>query len=356
MEYEYIKQSKSDYIKLLIKNGDLERAKEIIALSDYEPVLKVREVHEQENPDVKDINENTYEIYRDLCSLIVGYRNIALDYYALMKNTKTKLNDILLKLEEQKQYHESVNILCNKYTNFNNVIPITDENLTGNFTYSQGMISAKIISTKEIDYDIVDIKGNGYEGNKYIYFDNDFLQKSLSTANQNFIKDNNNLTIYEYSRITANNTEKYSFTEVNYDEKEAECSIQIYSPETINHIKILCTSKDTILKDISFSSDGIKYLSILKEPCYLFDNLKNTSQTDTNYLANTGLFCFPDTNYLKIVLTSNGITDEQIAFEKILIEEKKNTYPQNNNKDLKIDNIQYNQTTNEIEKVKIQGE
>lgn len=358
MEYEYIKQNKRDYTKLLIANGDLKRAEEVIMASDYEPILKIRTTHKQAEPCVKDINENTYEIYRDLCGLTIDYRNAIINYYTLMKDTKNSLDELYLKLQAQKEYHEAVNILCNKYTDFNNVIEINENNLLGDYTYNQGIISAKIVSSTTIDYDVIDIKGNGYEGNKYVYYDNDFVENIVNTSNPNLIKDKNNITIYEYSRLTANNNESFSIPEINFDSEEAECSIFIYSEQPFNNLKITCSSKDTILKDLAFSSDGIKYLSILKKPIYLYENLKTVSGATLSYLPNSGLLCFPDTQFLKITLQSNGITDDKIAFYKTTVEETSNTYEKNTNVPTKYENIDlnnqinyvYNQSSLEIEK------
>lgn len=324
MESKFITQSKEDYARLLMMNGSTKRSQEVAELDDYEPVFKERLTHEQAEPCVKDFNEMVNESYIDINALTIGFRDAARDFQSLMVNTDARLKNIKRQLNIEKEKLEDLNILCNQYSDFNTVVSLDDTMLFGNYSYDNGIIGCAVNSYSPVDYTITSIDGNGYEGNDYVYKNDKFLKTSIDTSNRRFINDSSLLTIYEYSRITASNSEKDVFQYVNFDSIEAKQTISITSANDFNKIKINISSKDTFLTAVSTSVDGISYKNILKSPIEL--NNDSLKYDKINYIANSGLLCFPSTRYLKITLESNGVTDDIIAFEKtVVIDEKKET-------------------------------
>lgn len=322
MESRFITQSKEDFARSLMINGSTTRSQEIAELDDYEPVFKKRLTHEQAEPCVKDYNEMVNESYIDINALIVGFRDAGRDFQNLMLSTDARLKSIKRQLMIEKEKLEDLNILCNQYSDFNTVVTLDNTQLFGNYSYDNGVIGCAVNSHEPINYSIVNVDGNGYEGNGYVYKNNKFLKDSLDTSNRRFINDNSNMTIYEYSRITASNSEKEVFQYVNFDSIEAKQTITITSQSEFNKIKIQLSSKDTFLTAVSTSEDGISYKNILKAPIEL--NNDSLKYDKINYIANSGMLCFPSTKYLKVSLASNGVTDDVIAFEKtIIVEEKK---------------------------------
>ena len=316
MDTNYINESKENYAELLIANGNTKRANEVMKQDAYTPVFKIRESHPQAEPEVKDYNEMVMEAYVDLSALITGIRDCAQDYKDLMISTKNRLEAIKLSLLEEKEKQDDINILCNKFTDFNNVITFSTEDISGNYTFDQGIISAAVESNPMIDYTITSIDGNGYEGNDYVYKNNEFLNKVINTSNRDFIKDNSELTVYEYSRITANNSETDFNSDINLASIEAKCTITIASKSAFNKLCIKLSSKDTILYDLLTSIDGIKYTSVIDKPITIFSDYEKYNNKTSEYIYNSGIVCFPTTQFLKIVLQSNAITDDEIAFEK----------------------------------------
>lgn len=317
MESRYIEQSKQDFAQLLLANGSIERSKEIAELDSYEPVFKFREAHDQAEPSAKDLNEMINESYVDINAITIGFREAGKSFHNLMKATDAKLTAVKRQLLIEKEKLEDLNILCNQYTDFNTTINLNDTNLIGNYGYENGILCAPVQSNEAITYAITDIDGNGYEGNDYVYKDNKFLKESIDTSNRRFINDNNNLTVYEYSRITANNSEKEIFQHVNFDSVEAKATLSIASVNPFNQIKIYASSKDTFLSSVAVSTDGISYKNILSAPIEI--NNESLKYEKVNYIAGSGMLCFPSTKYLKITLQSNGVVDDVIAFEHTVV-------------------------------------
>lgn len=317
MESRFIDQSKQDYSKMLLANGSLERSKEVAELDAYEPIFKFRAAHDQAEPSAKDLNEMINESYVDINALILGFREAGKSFHNLMITTDAKLKAIKQQLLIEKEKLDDLNILCNQYTDFNSVINLDNTNLYGSYTYNNGMISSKVQSQEAISYSITGVDGNGYEGNDYVYKSDAFLKNSIDTSSRAFINDNNDLTIYEYSRITANNSEKDVFQYVNFDSVEAKVTISITSINEFNKIIINVSSKDTFLSGVLISTDGISYKSVLSNPIEV--NNESLKYDTVNYIATSGVLCFPSTKYLKLVFESNGVTDDIIAFEKISV-------------------------------------
>lgn len=317
MESRFIDQSKQDYSKMLLANGSLERSKEVAELDAYEPIFKFRAAHDQAEPSAKDLNEMINESYVDINALILGFREAGKSFHNLMIATDAKLKAIKQQLLIEKEKLDDLNILCNQYTDFNSVINLDNTNLYGSYSYNNGMISSKAQSQEAIKYTIASVDGNGYEGNAYVYKSNAFLKNSIDTSRRDFIKDDNDLTVYEYSRITANNSEKDVFQYVNFDSIEAKATLSLTSTNEFNKIVIHVSSKDTFLTGLLISSDGISYKNVLANPIEV--NNESLKYDSVNYIATSGMLCFPSTKYLKLVFESNGVTDDIIAFEKVSV-------------------------------------
>lgn len=357
---DFITQSKQDYANLLIGNGKPERAEEIMKADLYTPIFTPREAHPESEPFVKNYNEMVVEAYHDIYTLYVDLRNAADRYELLMKSVKTRLDRINKDLIYQKSMQEDVNILCNIYTDFDSVTPLSAKDFSGNFGVQNDVFCSNIESYNKVSYEVIDVSGNGYEGNQFVYKDKDFVSNSVDTSNRNYLNDSSLITAYEYSRLTASNKEKEIFNLVNLDQIEAKCSITIKGSSAINKIIASVSSKDTKIIDVETSNDGISFESMLqKEITVNDDTVKYEKQTD--YMPNSGLLCFPNAKYIRITFESNAVTDDVIAFTKVeyIPKNKTRTYPttspggiiyQNDNPNGKEErSLFYNHNTGKIE-------
>ena len=193
-------------------------------------------------------------------------RQTAQDYNRLMIKVDTVLKAIKYDLLIEKEKQQDINMLCHSYTDFDGVISIDPATLRGSFSFEDGVISAKKKSYIPVSFNIEQVTGNGYEGNLYVYRDNQFTSDTIDTSNRNALKDSNQLTVYEYSRITCSNSETNIFEQVNKDSIEAKCHIILKGATTFNKLNISVSSKDTIISDLAISSDGANFTSVLTAP------------------------------------------------------------------------------------------
>lgn len=347
MESKYIEQSKQDFIELLIQNGSTEKAQDILEKGIYEPIYTYKGIHEHEETNVKQYNDMVNEVYHDINALAIGFRDCAKDYYNLMSETKARLSAIRESLESERDKLVDVNILCNKYTDFSTVMDLTSDDLYGSYSYENGIIASATKEAAKISYDILRIDGNGYEGNSYVYKDNKFISESLNTNNRDYIKDDSNITLFEYSRITANSSEKEIFQEVNLDSSEAKVALTFSSKSAFNKIIVASSSADAIISSISISDDNIHYENVISNPISINEISKFNA---VNYVPGSGMFSFPSTYYLRLVMESNSVTDDIIAFEKteIINDGKANVIGIDNDDSLIENEYVYDQTTKEV--------
>lgn len=269
-------------------------------------------IHQEEEPNILDLNNNLNNITKDLeqidNNIILSTEKIQ----NLLNNTKLKLNNIKEYLAAEKERQEDMNILCNRYSEFASVLNLKDDDFSGDLSISNGILSAKIKSQDNVNLSIIDINGNGYEGNKYVYSDNNFLEDSLKSNNRNSLIDNNLSTYYEYSRITINNSVKDAPILFNKDSTEAKCSIELKADKAINKLIIYSDRDDIILSKVFTSQDGLNY-SLDKE-YNLAINERYDRYNNQSYVYGSGIIAFEHCNYVKLFFISKGYTNDNIAF------------------------------------------
>ena len=135
----------------------------------------------------------------------------------LLASTKAKLDAIKKTLKTERERQEDISILCNKYTDFSNVIMLSDVNTEGDAEYYNGAFMLPSKSYTEVKGEIVEVTGNGYTGNNYVYNNNEFSDSIKDTGNTAYMIDKSLMTYFEYSRITASNSEPEVFPLVNFD-------------------------------------------------------------------------------------------------------------------------------------------
>jgi hypothetical protein len=305
---------KQSYAEALLRNGDKIRADEIMLQDLYSPIFKVREAHPDAEPNPKDFNEMIIDLTYDLSILNVEFCTAGYAFKDLIESTNTRLKDIKQTINIEKERQQDINMLCNKYTEFSDVIDLTGDDFTGTFSESDGVFSAEVAQQTDAVIQVNAIEGNGYEGNKYVYKNNAFLEDTINTSNRNYITDGLDIPYYEYSRITASNAEKDIFPLVNFDSVEAKCVISLYGASKFNNLKIESPQSDITLLDVATSEDGVMFKSVL-EAGIDFNNTDKKYEVQ-NYIPGSGIICFPSTNYVKITLESKSVTDDVIAFYK----------------------------------------
>lgn len=314
MERQYNQLKKEEYIKSLALKGNIDRAKEIALQDDYEPILKPVEMHPETEIGSGDINQIFEDISVDIDIINNNLSDTSANFKNLLETTRLKLSDIKKVLRTEKERQEDINILCNKYNDFSNVILISNENSSGDLHYDNETFSIKSTSSKKIGGEIIEITGNGYEGNKYVYKNDDFASNVSDSSNKAYIMDDSLITYYEYSRITASNDEKEVFPLVNFDSIMVRCSILIKANDLINTLEMSMETDDVILESLSTSLDGKTFTeSKLRDVAI---NNKKSRFNSQDYIFGSGILSFQDCKYVKLVLRANKNSNDNIAFIK----------------------------------------
>lgn len=287
--------------------------------SQYDAYYTGFSMHPEEGRDVK-INNELTKIQKDLLQVDNALINAGEQVYNLMINTILRLNNIHAGIMTEKERYQDMQMLCNKYNDYDNVRLLEESDFKGSFSYNDGDFTPLITKTKNVKLYVVDVYGNGYEGNKYVYKDFIYTNKVLDTSKRENIVDDKDTSYYEYSRITVNNIEDACITDFNKDNKEAQCTITFQAAELINEIEIGSDDSDVIITKVAYSLDGVEFID-MSIP-YITINNKLDSYENYGYVYGSGKIVFPSRIQLfKITFQSNGYKNDTIAYQKTLITE-----------------------------------
>lgn len=280
--------------------------------------FKPIEIHPEEEPVLSELNDSIKLINKDLTYIDKSLIEASINFDNLLKNSKLKLLNIKEIINAERERQEDINILCNKYSDFTSVLNLNKEDFGGTLNFEDGIIQSNISKTNKINFSITSVDGNGFKGNQYVYLNDSFIDKLINTKDSKNINDNNIATSFEYSRLTINN-ETEAPVAFNKDSLEAECSIAISSEKEFNHIELNSERDDIILKEIYTSIDGLTY-SLDKE-YNISINSRREMYNDNEYIYGSGIITVEPTKFIKIVLRSNGYTDDQLAYIKTFYDE-----------------------------------
>lgn len=314
MGREYINSLKNNISDYYINKNDLTRAQEISNSELYSPIFKPFLVHPEEEPNTEKIKDMLLDIMYDLTIINSELGFAGHSFKGLLENTNTRINQIKKDANVAIERMQDINMLCSVY-NSDNVNSLSADDFSGEFEHEDGLFFAKRNKKEEnIKYNIISITGNGYEGNKYVYTeDNSFLIDKIDTSNRQALSDNSIISTYEYSRIVANNSEKDFFPEVNFDSVHAMCTIVLSSKDYFSKANIK-TDTFVELLEAHVSEDGIMFKNILNKPIILND--EDQKYLNAEYVGNYGVISFPSTKYLKLLFRSNYVPKEIIAFNQ----------------------------------------
>lgn len=320
MDYIRLKDIKDAYIDKLISQDKIDKAMRIYNKENNVPVFNGFNVHPETEPNKEIINEVIEDISIDILGLNKEISAIGNQYNDLMNEVAHRLKVIEELLQAEENRIKDMNIICGNYDEFVTVKTLNYKYFTGMFGYDSNYVFFAYPNTAKAsseDILILDISGNGYEGNKYVYQDDEFVQDSLDTSNRNYLIDEHISTYYEYSRLTSNTELNKYPQDVNFDNIEAQCTITCVSQKAFGTMKISSDFDNIIIQDILYSTDdGNTYISCLDNPINI-NNLFGI-YNDGNYIYGSGIICFPSTNYLKIVLSSTKASEtDKIAFTSL---------------------------------------
>ena len=259
--------------------------------------------------------ENGFKYIEDLYS---STNELADKVDLLLNRSVERLETIADIINSEKERLQDISMLCNAKTDYDNAIPLTDYHFIGNYEYENGVFSSKTTQSINTIATVIDVTGNGYEGNKYVLQNKNYLKNILDTSNRKAIVDNNVSTYWEYSRITASNTEEVLLTDFNTDSSEAKCTITLKFAQVSNELAIKSSVEGLKVIDIRYSNDNLTYKELNIMPFSL--NNKEDSYKKQDYIYGSNIISFPDSLYVKITFESKGYLNDTIAFDKVIAE------------------------------------
>lgn len=295
------------------------KEKHQLLISDFTPNYNQIFIHPEEGKDFR-INNAFEEIKTDIENIndiLTEKSNLV---SLLLTNTVNRLDLVNKKILKEEERLQDLKMLCNKYTDFDKVINITDKNITGKCNYYNDTFSSYIESYRNSPIYIESIVGNGLEGNRYVYKDYNYVEDSLNTSNRNALVDNKISTYWEYQRITASSKEDFVIHDFNIDSEEAKCTLTLFSQTKINQLEIKTDSETNKIINLQYSDNGIDYEDITLP--YISLNKKTDSYDNVGYIYGSNLISIPNAFYVKITLQSNATTNDVLAYEKTLFKDE----------------------------------
>ena len=259
--------------------------------------------------------ENGFKYIEDLYS---STNELANKVDLLLNRSVERLETIADIINSEKERLQDISMLCNAKTDYDNAIPLTDYHFKGNYQYEDGVFSSKTTQSINTIATVIDVTGIGYEGNKYVLQNKNYLKNILDTSNRKAIVDNNVSTYWEYSRITASNTEEDLLTDFNTDSSEAKCTITLKFDQISNELAIKSSIEGLKVIAIRYSNDNLTYKDLNIMPFSL--NNKEDSYKKQDYIYGSNIISFPDSLYVKITFESKGYLNDTIAFDKVIAE------------------------------------
>lgn len=313
MDRSFITKTRETHAAFYAEKGNIERAEEIATAEDeYTPIFKPRDIHPEEEPSVEEINMFITDIGHDLTILNHELAVAGDKFKNLMEDTKLRLEKVQRDIAIEEERLKDLNMLCGDHSEFDTVETLTMDDFEGAASDIEGVFHAKPTEEAEAKLYIVDVRGNGYEGNDFVYKDKRFVADRMFTGDRSYLTDRSLGTVYEYSRINADESEENAFALVNFDNVEAECTITLRADSPISMLQVLTEMKNIILKEVSVSDDGAVFRPVTEEAIAFND--KENMYRHGAYVYGSGIICFPASLYVKLTLQSDGHTDDKIAF------------------------------------------
>lgn len=294
----------------------LEEKKTVLA-TNYIPKYSQLYIHPEEGESFR-INDSLLEINNDIKFIDDFLITKSNGLYNLMTSTIDRLNIIDMDILAEQERLQDIKMLCNKFTDFDNVIPINNKTvMSGSYSVSNdNTFSCKIDNKNKIKIAVYDVTGNGIEGNKYVYNNYVYVNKAVDTSKRNYMTDDSVTSYYEYERITASPTENYLLSDFNTDSEEARCSVNLYSEFAINLLEIISDDSTNKIVGVAYSYDGIDFYD-LKLPQLTLNN-KLDCYDNYEYVCGDNKIVIPNARFIKITFQSNGVTQDTLAYDRTL--------------------------------------
>lgn len=328
MEYIGLQSIKNSYATTLASDGENEKAARIINSKNIDPIFNGFSVHPDDEPELLALNTALGDISLDIQALQHEMASAATNFLGLMSTAKIQLESVDEQLTAEEDRIKDMNVICGNINEFYSIKTFSQKDFTGQFGIEKGnTYTASKVSAQPVNLAVQQVAGNGYEGNAYVYRNNAFVQSSLDTSSRDNMTDDSDVTVYEYSRLTASKEDAYP-VDVNFDNEEAECGIVIMGDNIFSALSLNSDQEDIIVQDVLTSQDhGASFVSCLKNPIAI--NNPDEKYKNYDYAYKSNVLAFPSTQYVKLILKSGGTTSDTLAFTQVDTSDAKNPVKKN---------------------------
>lgn len=256
------------------------------------------------------------EIMLDMHAINNGITEAKNKVNALLESLDSSLTTIQDNIKKQEEQINDLNVICGNESEYSAVIPVfaSDFADTDAEILDEHTIGATAVEDAALLYDIVSISGNGYSGNSFVYKDGAFENETDDRSVIDYLMDENMTTVYEYSRLCTRSKQNAINGIINYDDKEAECTITLHAKQDACSLRIDTSDEDLIVRKLETSSDGITFITRLDKDLRFCD--RKQAYQDASYIYGSSMLCFPYASYIRITFASDRILDETIAIKE----------------------------------------
>lgn len=306
---------RQEYSKILAADGDTSSLTKLAERPDTEPILTLRCIQPEEEPDFEAVNKNVVETLLDITDLDSRIIQAAQSFQDLRDTVDTRLASVQEQLETEKERLQDTNMICGKLTEFTAVKPLSFTVFSGDFGTSDDgrTFFCPTDEPNPVDYEILDISGNGYAGNKYVLPPTAANTEKADTSDSSYIQDNDQYTSFEYSRLETKVKDEAQPGKIFYDDEPVRCVITLYSSQESTELTINSPDTDLILEDVQVSNDNMNYSHAIREEIRF--NNKEYSYNNYQYIYGSGYISYQPSNYVRLVFRSHTRTTDIIYDE-----------------------------------------
>lgn len=286
---------------------------ELLEKEKTAPIFLTSDISPEDDLSYRDEQRQMSEILLDMHAVnngIIETKNIIDDSINTLAGSVASIMESVRKQQEQAM---NLNILCGNDSAYSSVIPVfvPDFEETDAEVLNERTVGAAAVHDVALQYDIVSISGNGYSGNDFVYKDGAFENETDDRSNMEYLMDENDTTVYEYSRLSTRNKQEAINGLINYDDKEVECTITLLSQQKACSLRIDSFDTNLIVRKLETSNDGAVFTSQLNRDIAINDI--SQSYTDASYTYGSSVLCFPYSSYIRVTFVSKTILPDTIA-------------------------------------------
>lgn len=318
MELASVTNIRNSY-RALLNNDDryTDILEQLVRKPDREPILSWQGVEAEADLSFQDEQRQLSEILLDMHSLNNGMVELKNIVYNTIESLDASIMTIRDSVRQQREQVEDACTICGVNSAYSATIPIyagqfpdTSSEIIGDKT-----LGAAPVFLDQVAYEIVSVSGNGYSGNAFVYQDDDTFQNETDDRSvAAYISDNNDITIYEYSRISTKDKKETVGGVVNYDDKPVECVLTLRAEAPVSKAILHIDEKDLVVKKIEVSDDGLNFRTCQGPERRVNDT--GEMYTSYDYVFGCPVLCFPYASFIRLTISSNTPTQDRIAIQE----------------------------------------